>query len=109
MTNPIEIQTDILSEIVGFIYASLPSDFEEANCIFGYFAETDGSWSVDTAFSYIQNGLKVGAYLNDQSGQVPRLVAKLHNAVQEHTGGRWKDFSLSFKKGGSPNAKFQYE
>lgn len=86
-----------------------PPDFEEANCGFDYFTEADGSRSVNTEFSYVQNGLKVGAYLNDNSDKIPRLVAKLHKAMHAHTGGNWKALSLSLKNGGSANVKFQYE
>lgn len=81
MSSPIEAQTDILSEISAFLYASAPGDFEEVNCILDYFVEEDGSWSVDSEFSYMLSGVKVGAYLNDPNYRVPALVAELHKAM----------------------------
>ena len=108
MSNPIESQTDILSEIVGYLYDSAPSDFEEAICIFEYFCEEDGSWSVGSQFSYLANEQNVDGYLNDQYNEVASLVAKLHNIMLSHTGGEWIVFTLSVKNGGPANVKFKY-
>ncbi len=91
------------------MYASTPSNFEEANCIFEYFVEDDESWSVGSKFSYIIDSKKVGAYLNDQFDKASTLVAKLHHLMDSHTGGKWKSFSISLKNGGTATVKFQYE
>ena len=109
MSNPIEAQTDIISEIVGYLYDSAPSDFEEAICIFEYFYEDDGSWSVESKFSYLLNGKNVSDYLNDQGDKVTDLVAKLHGVMLSHTGGEWNAFTLSVKNGGPANVAFKYD
>jgi hypothetical protein len=109
MTNPIESQTEVLTAIVEIIYASTPSNFDEANCSFEYFVEDDYSWSVGSEFSYILNGEKVGAYLNDQVDRASILVAKLHQLMDTHTKGKWKSFSISLKNSGPATVKFQYD
>ncbi len=109
MTNPIESQTDILTAIAEIIYASTPSNFDEAHCFFEYSVEDDHSWSVGSEFSYILNGEKVSTYLNDQFDRASMLVAKLHQLMDDHTGGKWKSFSLSLKNGGAATVKFQYD
>jgi len=108
MSNPISAQTDLLSEIVRFIYDSSPPEFEDAICIFEYFREEDGSWSVGSQFSYTAKEKNVGGYLNDPNDKVSNLVAKLHDEMQAHTGGDWRSFNLSIKNGGAATVKFQY-
>ena len=109
MSNSIEAQADILSEIVGYLYDSAPSNFEEVTCTFDYFCEDDGSWSVGSQFSYRSNGKNVGGYLNDQHDKVASLVSELHSVMHSHTGGKWNAFTLSVKNGSQANVTFRYD
>ncbi|MDX1738758.1 MAG: hypothetical protein R3261_11015 [Alphaproteobacteria bacterium] len=109
MSNPIDLQTDILSEISEYLYVSAPSTFEEASCIFEYDCEDDGSWSVGSKFSYKENGIIVSDYLNDEGDKLTDLVAKLHAVMLSHTAGKWSTFTISVKNGGPANVKFKYE
>lgn len=109
MSNPIDVQTDILSKISEYLYDSAPSKFEEATCTFEYDCEDDGSWSVGSKFSYTDNGIIVSDYLNDEGDKLTDLVAKLHEVMHSHTGGKWSAFTISVKNGGPANVKFKYE
>ncbi|MBX9817700.1 MAG: hypothetical protein K2X79_06700 [Burkholderiaceae bacterium] len=109
MTNPIDSQTDLITAIAQYVHDSAPSDYEEAICVFEYFKEEDGSWSVGSQFSYSSNGKSVGDYLKDSHDKVPDLVAQLHGIMHSHTGGQWNAFVLSVKNGGAVNAKFKYD
>ena len=109
MSNPIEAQTASLSALTDIMYASAPSNFEHATCVFEYATEEDGSWSVGSMFSYTLNGQKTSEFLNDESDEASALVAKLHGAMRSHTGGAWKCLSISLKNGGRANATFEYD
>lgn len=109
MSNPIEIQTAILSALTDIMYASAPSNFEDATCSFEYSAEEDGSWSVGSTFSYMLNGKRVSELLNDEPDDAATLVAKLHGAMRSHTGGEWRSISISLKNGARANANFEYD
>jgi len=102
----IDQQVEALNQIVQIMHDSAGGPYEGLRCEFDY--ETyDGGWSVGSAYSFIRDGVSVGARLDDPH-RASDLVGELHRLMLEHTGGDWREFILSVDADGRAHTKFEY-
>lgn len=104
----IEKQVEVLNQITQVMHDSAESAYEEMCCRFSYFID-EGDWSVDSEFSFVQNGDLHHALLKDSTGGVYKLVHQLHELMKAHTGGSWKSFVLTVDAAGRAHTKFTYD
>ncbi|MDO6763757.1 hypothetical protein [Agarivorans sp. 1_MG-2023] len=101
--NTLDKQLDILNQLSSIIHQSAAAGYESATCSFSI----DGE-SVEEKFSFIKEGKKVSALLDDPSWLVMDLVIDLNKEMKESTGGEWKCFILTLDENGKAKTHFEY-
>ena len=103
----IEKQVELLNELVQVMHNCAAEGYEEMTCLFRI-NNPDGSWSIDTEFSFVRNGEDVSAFLRDPKNRMILNVRELHSLMKTQTGGSWNAFELSVGPGGKAKTRFIY-
>lgn len=103
----IEKQVQLLNQLVQIMCDSVEGTCEQMFSTFEY-SESEGTFSVRSALSYVQNGKTTHALLADPSDHASDLVIELHAIMKSHTGGSWRSFELKLDDEGKATTKFVY-
>jgi len=103
-------QTEILNSLLQIMHDSVSTSYDSLECVFDYYKDSDdGSLSIGSKFAYIDKDNVNYALLNDPDYRVNELIIKLHDLMVAHTGGNWKEFTLSLDEHGKAHTKFIYD
>lgn len=110
MNSILERQTKILNYLLQIMHNSVNSNYDSLDCTFDYFRDKeDGSISIGEKFFYKKNGELKSIFLNYKDKEVPNLVKELHNLMEDHKGGSWKEFRLVLDENSKAHTKFIYD
>ncbi|OUY05878.1 immunity protein YezG family protein [Acinetobacter populi] len=110
MNNLVEKQTEILNSLLQIMDSSVNGEYQSLQCTFDYYrAEDDNSVSIGEKFFYKKDDELKSEFLIYKNKAVPELVKELHTVMENHTGGNWKEFTLTLDENGKAHTKFIYE
>ncbi|MEO9970262.1 MAG: hypothetical protein ABJG15_10670 [Hyphomonadaceae bacterium] len=97
---------EILTRLSQIVFDSANRPFEGAQLFLE--VNSDELW-VEHRFNYYENSVKKHVLLPaEYTSELSSLGYKLQDVMFEHTGGRWKWFTLDLDKDGKAKTHFEY-